>query len=73
EAGDQIEMRLLDPQGRVIADSRAPALPSYKDQYDIGLAHARPPAGWGRGAYVAEARLWRGGKLIQAKRFSASI
>ncbi|HEX3700924.1 MAG TPA: M23 family metallopeptidase, partial [Phenylobacterium sp.] len=46
EAGDQIEMRLLDPQGRVIADSRAPALPSYKDQYDIGLAHARPPAGW---------------------------
>ena len=67
EAGDQIELALTGPGG-VISDQKAPALKTYRDQTDVSLAHARPPAGWGHGAYAGVVRIWRSGKVVLDRR-----
>lgn len=69
EAGDQIEVALTGPSG-VISDQRAPPLKTYRDQTDISLAHARPPAGWAHGAYAGVVKVWRGGKVVIEKRLA---
>jgi hypothetical protein len=64
EAGDRIELTLTGPKGEVIAHGRLAPLPSYRDQSDPSLAHARPAAGWAHGTYGGLVKVWRGGKVV---------
>jgi hypothetical protein len=68
EPGDQIELVITGPGGKVVADRRAPPLPRYRDQTDVSLAHPRPPGGWQKGAYAGLVKVWRGGKLAIEKK-----
>jgi hypothetical protein len=64
EAGDRIELTLTGPKGEVIAHGRLAPLPSYRDQSDPSLAHARPVGGWAHGTYGGLVKVWRGGKVV---------
>jgi hypothetical protein len=68
EPGDQIELVITGPGGKVVADQRAAALPRYRDQTDVALAHRRPPTGWEKGAYAGFVKVWRDGKVAIEKK-----
>jgi len=70
DAGDVIELALTGPKGETLAHGRLAPLPSYRDQSDPSLAHARPAGGWPHGAYGGVVKVWRGGKLVIEKRLA---
>jgi hypothetical protein len=67
EAGDQIELLITGPGGKVVADQRVAPLTHYRDQTDVSLAHAPPATGWAKGAYGGIVRVWRDGKAVIEK------
>lgn len=68
--GDSVELELKGPDGAVLARGRRPPLERWRAQDLIYLGKKKPPTGWPAGAYVAEYRVWRAGKVAISRRLS---
>lgn len=72
-AGDEIEMRIIGPDGQAVAQNRLKPLESAKDQYVAYVGRKRPPAGWPHGVYQAEIQVYRRGAVALARRTSTRL
>ena len=68
-AGDQVELILTGPDGRVLAQSRLTPLTSQMAQYTAYLGARRTAPTWPRGAYVAQVWVHRGGAVALSRPF----
>jgi hypothetical protein len=68
DKGDELEITIRSPDGAVLVSHRQPPLDRDKAQYFAMAGKKRPPAGWPKGRYVAELKVWRGGKAVMQKR-----
>ena len=71
--GDELEITIHSPDGTVLVSSRQPPLDRDKAQYFAMAGKKRPPAGWPKGRYAAELKVWRGGKPVMTKRVEAAL
>jgi hypothetical protein len=67
QQGDELEITVRRPDGTVLAAGRLPPLDRDKAQYFAVVGRKRPPAGWPRGRYVAELKVWRAGRAALQK------
>lgn len=73
QQGDELEITLSGPDGKTLASRRLPPLDRDKAQYFAMIGRKRPPTGWPAGAYVAEFKVWRGGKVVMQKRLETRL
>lgn len=73
QPGDEIELGIKDPSGADLARSRLPPLDRWKAQHLAYVGKKRPPSGWPSGAYVADYKIWRSGKVAIARRFEIRL
>ena len=71
--GDATEMVLKGPDGTVLAQARQPPLARWRAQDLRLIGRRRPPAGWARGVYAAEYRVWRQGKVVLSRRLEVRL
>jgi len=71
--GDEVELDLKGPGGASLARSRAQPLVRWRAQDFILVGKRRPPAGWPKGVYVADYRVWRAGKVAISRRFELRL
>lgn len=71
--GDEVELTLKGPDGEILATTRRPPLQRWRAQDMVHVGKRRPPSGWPRGAYVADYRVWRGGKVAVSRRFTLRL
>ena len=71
--GDVIELELKGPDGAVLAKSRGQPLPRWRAQDLVYVGKRQPPAGWPRGTYLAEYRVWRAGTAAIRRRFTLAL
>ena len=71
--GDEVEIELKGPDGAVLAKSRRPPLARWRAQDLVYVGKRQPAAGWPRGTYVAEYRVWRAGAAAVQKRFTLQL
>ncbi len=71
--GDETEMVLKGADGTVLAQARRPPLARWRAQDLQIIGKRRPPAGWPRGVYMADYRVWRGGKVTLNRRFQLML
>jgi len=68
QKGDEMEISLAGPDGKVLAQQRLAPLPRDQAQSFAMVGRKRPPAGWARGRYVADLKVWRAGKAVLQRR-----
>lgn len=73
QKGDELEITLSGPDGKTLATQRLPPLDKDKAQYFAMVGRKRPPSGWTGGRYVAEFKVWRGGKAAMQKRLEMRL
>jgi len=73
QQGDELEITLSGPDGKTLATQRLPPLDRDKAQYFAMVGRKRPAAGWPAGAYVAEFKVWRDGKVAMRKRLETRL
>jgi Peptidase family M23 len=73
QGGDVQELALTAPDGRALAENRAPPLDRDKAQWMIFSGLKRPAAGWPAGEYRARYRVLRDGKPAIEKVFSLHL
>jgi len=73
QKGDELEITVLGPDGGMLATQRLPALDRDMAQYFDMVGRKRPPTGWTPGRYVAEFKVWRGGKVAMQKRLETAL
>ena len=71
--GDEVELDLKGPDGVSLARSRRPPLANWRAQEMIYVGKKRPAAGWPRGIYSAEYRVWRKGTVVLSRRFQTRL
>ena len=71
--GDEFEISVRAPDGAVLVAHRQAPLDRDKAQYFAMAGKKRPPNGWPRGRYVADLKVWRGGKAVMQKRVGAVL
>jgi len=71
--GDEVELALTDPQGASLAQARRPPLAAWRAQDLSFVGRKRPAAGWAKGRYVGDYRVWRQGKVAISRRFELTI
>ncbi|WP_337186760.1 M23 family metallopeptidase [Phenylobacterium sp.] len=71
--GDEVELDLKGPDGASLARSRRPPLASWRAQEMLYIGKRRPAAGWPRGTYTAEYRVWRKGVVVLSRRFQTTL
>jgi len=64
QAGDEIELTILGPDGKAVAERRDPALKSDKAQQFTFIGRKRPASGWKPGTYKTEYKVMRAGKAV---------
>ena len=70
---DELEITLSGPDGKTLATQRLPPLDKDKAQYFAMVGRKRPPTGWPGGVYVAQFKVWRGGKVVMQKRLQTRL
>lgn len=73
KAGDEQELVLSAPDGKVLAANRMKPLPRNQAQNMMFIGKPRPAAGWPAGAYTARYRVWNGGKVVLEQAFRTSL
>lgn len=73
EAGDVIELRLLGPDGAVLAAASQPPLDHDKAQWLSQVGRKRPTTGWAPGAYVGELVVRRQGTVALSRRWQVTL
>jgi Peptidase family M23 len=73
QKGDNQTLTLRGPAGEVIAEYRAPELPSDKAQYVMSSGRKRRDAAWDRGTYRATYSVRRGEAEVLRKTFEIQI
>jgi hypothetical protein len=73
EAGDELDLSLLSPEGAVLAQSRAPPLDHDKAQWLLFVGKKRPATGWPSGTYTGRFLVRRGGKVVISRDFDIRI
>ncbi|WP_296595324.1 M23 family metallopeptidase [Phenylobacterium sp.] len=71
--GDEVELDLKGPDGKSLARHRGPPLQRWRAQDFVLVGKRRPPMGWAHGVYVADYRVWRGGKVAVSRRIEVRI
>lgn len=71
--GDAVELELKGPDGATLAKSRGQPLVRWRAQDLVYVGKRRPAAGWPKGVYVAEYRVWRQGKPAITRRFETRL
>ena len=71
--GDEVELELKGPDGATLAKTRNPALARWRAQDLLYVGKRRPAAGWARGVYVADYRVWRGGRVAISRRMTLRL
>lgn len=71
--GDEVELDLKGPDGASLARSRAQPLQRWRAQDLIYVGKRRPAAGWPRGLYVADYKVWRAGKVALSRRMEIRL
>lgn len=71
--GDEVELSLKGPDGKTLAQTRRPPLTRWRAQDMVYVGKRRPATGWPRGAYVADYRVWREGKVALSRRFQLKL
>ena len=66
--GDEFEIAIRGPDGAVLVSQRRAPLDRDKAQYFAMIGKKRPAAGWAKGRYVADLKVWRGGEPVMRKR-----
>lgn len=66
--GDSVELALRGPDGGVLAQTRREPLARWRAQDLTYVGKRRPDGGWPRGAYVADYRVWRAGRVAISRR-----
>lgn len=66
--GDAVELDLKGPDGVSLARHRAQPRQRWRAQDVIYVGKRRPAAGWPRGVYVADYRIWRAGRVAASRR-----
>lgn len=69
EVGDIQVLRLSDPQGATLAETRLPPLQSHMAQYLVTAGVRRTANGWKAGAYTAHYTVVRAGKVALTSDF----
>jgi len=73
ETGDVVEMRLLGPNGVVLAASAQPPLDHDKAQWLSQVGKKRPAAGWAHGVYVGELTVRRAGAAAVSRKWQITL
>ncbi|MEI9963399.1 MAG: hypothetical protein WDM92_00430 [Caulobacteraceae bacterium] len=73
EAGDQPELTLKGRDGGTIATSRQPPLDHDKATWLMFVGKKRPAAGWPKGRYVAEFKVYRAGQAVISRSFAVDL
>jgi hypothetical protein len=73
EGGDEIELTVNGPDGRILTTSRQPPLDRAKAQYLVFSGRKTPVGGWPAGKYSARYRVIRDGTDAVTGTFSYSI
>lgn len=73
EAGDVVELRLLGPDGAVLAATAQPPLDHDKAQWLSQVGRKRPAAGWTHGVYVGELVVRRAGAAAISRRWQTTL
>ncbi len=73
EGGDEIELSVTGPDGKLVSTSRLPPLDRAKAQYLAFVGRKTPAGGWPKGQYSAEYRVMRGGTAALSGRFSHTV
>ncbi len=71
--GDVQVILLKSPDGKVLADNRAPALPRNQAQNMVFAGQRRPASGWPSGLYRGEYQIWREGRLLTSRGFEIKL
>jgi hypothetical protein len=71
--GDSVELTLRGPDGAVLAHSRRPPLERWRAQDLTYVGKRRPASGWPAGAYVADYKVWRDGKVALSRRITIRL
>ncbi|MBJ7409815.1 MAG: M23 family metallopeptidase [Phenylobacterium sp.] len=66
--GDAVEVDLKGPDGVSLARTRGQPMQRWRAQDLTYVGKRRPPGGWVRGVYVAECKVWRGGKVGESRK-----
>ncbi len=73
QGGDEPELILRDPQGAVLFSNRSKPLDRNKAQSLIFGGKKAPPQGWAKGTYLAEYKVWRGGRVALQRQFRTTL
>ncbi|WP_293676644.1 M23 family metallopeptidase [uncultured Phenylobacterium sp.] len=71
--GDEIELVLRGPDGKVLTQSRRPPLARWRAQEFTYIGKRRPPTGWSSGRYTAEYRVWRKGAVALSRHLEIAL
>lgn len=71
--GDEIELELRWPDGSTVARARRPPLKAWRSQSFDLIGDKRPAAGFPKGTYVADYRIWRAGKVVLSRRVTTRL
>jgi hypothetical protein len=73
EAGDVVELRLLGPDGAVLAATTQPPIDHDKAQWLSQIGRKRPAAGWPHGVYAGELVVRRAGAAAINRRWQITL
>jgi hypothetical protein len=71
--GDVRELELKGPDGATLAKTRTAPLERWRAQDLLYVGKRRPAAGWAKGEYVADYKVWRDGRVAVSRRFSLRL
>lgn len=71
--GDSVELDLKGPDGASLAQSRGAPLVRWRAQDLLYVGKRRPATGWPPGIYVADYKVWRGGRVAIAHRMQIRL
>jgi hypothetical protein len=73
QPGDSVELDLKGPDGASLARTRGQPLQRWRAQDFVLVGKRRPTAGWPKGSYVADYRVWRAGKVAITRRLELRL
>jgi len=73
QPGDWIEMSLQGPDGTVLQRYKGAPFTRWRAQELVYVGAKRPAAGWAKGRYVADYKVWRAGRTAISRRIEMRV
>ena len=73
QPGDSVELDLKGPNGASLARTRAQPLQRWRAEDFALVGKRRPATGWPPGLYVADYKVWRGGRVAVSRRLQIRL